>query len=139
MITKPWSFQTLQVALKEYSLPAVQRQGHELIAKTKTLHRSLDNISTGEGWVTYLRINELEKLLDESSNNNAELNKKLEKILERFDDVVQNPQYKSIADLRGFDVTRTALQQYIHTLQTDTAKQETQMTPTENIPGKASL
>ena len=79
VITQPWSFQTLLVALKEYSLPAVQRQGHVLNAKAQTLKKSLDNISTGAGWKAYLEISALEKLLGEASIDKAELNKKLEK------------------------------------------------------------
>jgi hypothetical protein len=129
VITQPWSFQTLLVALKEYSLPAVKRQGHVLNAKAQTLKRSLDNISTGAGWKAYLEINELDKLLGETSGDNAELTKKLEKILERFDDVSQNQQYKVVAELQGFDVTRTALQQYIHTLQMDTVKPDASAQP----------
>lgn len=139
VITKPWAFQTLLVALKEYSLPTVERQGHMLIAKAQTLKRSLDNISTGAGWIAYLEMNDLEKLLGEPSGDNVDLNKKLEKILERFDDVKENPQYKAIAELQGFDVTQTALQQYIHTLQTQTAKTDTSAQPDESGTGKASL
>lgn len=139
VITQPWGFQTLLVALKEYSLPIFQRQNHVLGAKTQTLKRSLDNISTGSGWKAFLEIEALEKLLGEPLNNNPEFNKKLEKILERFDEVNQNPQYKAVAELRGFDVTRTALQQYIHTLQTETAKQDSTTQPAESGSGKASL
>ena len=139
VITQPWSFQTLLVALKEYSLPVVQRQGHVLNAKAQTLKKSLDNTSTGAGWKAYLEINALDKLLGEATIDKAESTKKLEKILERFDDVSQNPQYKAIAELQGFDVTRTALQQYIHTLQTDTEKLDTATQPVESSSGKASL
>jgi len=138
VITKPWGFQTLLVSLKEYSLPAVQRQSHLLNAKTQTLKRSLDNISTGAGWKAYLEIDDLEKLLDKPANN-AEVIKKLEKILKRFDDVSQNPQYKTIAELQGFEVTQTALQLYIHTLQAETAKQDVSTQPAESGSGKASL
>ncbi len=139
VITKSWSFQTLQVALKEYSLTAELRQAHVLNAKAQTLKKSLDGISTGAGWKAYLEIDDLEKLLGQNSDNNPELNKKLEKILERFDDVIQNPQYKIIAELQGFDVTRSALQQYIHSLESETAKQDVSTQPLESGSGKASL
>ena len=33
IIAQPWSFQTLQVALKEFSLPSSQRQAHTLLGK----------------------------------------------------------------------------------------------------------
>lgn len=140
VITEPWSFKTLLVALKEYSLPATDRVAHELNAKTKTLHKSLDIITTGEGWITYLHLKDLEKLLEEPTSNNADRAKKLEKFLEKFDEVAQNPQYKTVADLRGFDVTKSALQQYINALQTDTTKKDVVLPPPPaNNPGEASL
>jgi hypothetical protein len=145
-ITKPWSFQTLLVGLKEYSLTAVQRQNHTLYAKAETLKRSLDNVSTGGDWKTYLEINELERLLGQSSINNAELNKNLEKILVRFDNVAQNSQYKAIADLQGFDVTRMGLQQYILALRAEPANGGALIPsppppppPVESSSGKVSL
>ncbi len=69
-----------------------------------------------------MKIDELETLLGQSPQNNAELNEKLEKILERFDDVAKNPDYKVVAELQGFDVTQAALQQYINTMQREMAK-----------------
>jgi hypothetical protein len=145
-ITKPWSFQTLLVGLKEYSLTAVQRQNHTLYAKAETLKRSLDNVSTGADWKIYLQINELEKLLAQPPIDNAELNKNLEKILVRFDNVAQNAQYKTVADLQGFDVTRTALQQYVLALRGESANGGALIPsppppppPAESSSGKVSL
>jgi hypothetical protein len=142
-ITKPWSFQTLLVGLKEYSLTAVQRQNHTLYAKAETLKRSLDNVSTGGDWKTYLQINELEKLLTQPPIYNAEMNKNLEKILVRFDNVAQNSQYKAIADLQGFDVTRTGLQQYTLALRSEPANGGALIPspppPAESSSGKVSL
>ncbi|MGD0383257.1 MAG: hypothetical protein ABSA77_07050 [Thermoguttaceae bacterium] len=144
-ITKPWSFQTLLVALQEYSLTAVQRQNHTLYAKAETLKRSLDNVSSGEDWKIYLQINELEKLLAQPPIYNAEMNKNLEKILVRFDNVAQNSQYKAVADLQGFDVTRTGLQQYIYALRAEPANGGALIPslppppPAESSSGKATL
>jgi hypothetical protein len=121
IITQPWSFQTLQVALKEYALPALERQAHTLYAKSLTLKRSLDNVSTGGGWKAYLKLDELEQLLSQSPQNSGEVYVKLEKILERFDEVQAKPEYKAVADLPGFAVSQAGLQQYINALRAETS------------------
>jgi len=139
VITKPWGFQALHVALKEYALPAAERQVHVLNARLQTLKRSLDDVSTGAGWKAYLEIDALEKIVSQQPNIDDTLIKKLEKILQHFDSVAGDSQYKVVAEVKGFASTRTALQKFINAVQAKAAKQNGSTEPTEGTTGEVSL
>ena len=61
-------------------------------------------------------IDRLDDLLRQPAEDKSQQSTELEKTLERFDDVATNPEYKIIADLPGFAVTRESLRHYISTL-----------------------
>jgi hypothetical protein len=118
-ITNSWGFKSLQVGLREYALPTKERQGHLLVASLQKLSESLGTVTTGEGWKKHLQVEELGKIAENPGPDDT-LNKRLEKILAKFDAVAQNSQYKVIAELEGFAAVQAGLQRYINALEADT-------------------
>jgi hypothetical protein len=98
-ITETWGFQSLQVALKEAARSSEERQPDVLKGQAEILAKSLERVSTGDGWRKHLEIDTLQKIADEKDAGSSD---DLKKIANRFDRVAQNPEYQAISQLPGF-------------------------------------
>ena len=85
-----------------------------LAAAAAALDGALDGVTTGAGWKKHLEVGELEKISGGAESAESSSSQRLETILAKFDAVAENPQYRVIAELDGFDATRGALQRYIN-------------------------
>jgi hypothetical protein len=98
-ITNTWGFQALQVALKEAARSPQEREPDVLKGQAEMLNKSLERLSTGDGWRKHLELDSLQKLADKK---NLESNDEIKRIEERFDQTAHNPDFQSIAKLPGF-------------------------------------
>jgi hypothetical protein len=98
-ITNTWGFQALQVALKEAARSPKEREPAVLRGQAEMLNKSLERLSTGDGWRKHLQLDELQKIAD---TKNLESNDEIKRIEERFDQTAHNPDYQAIAQLPGF-------------------------------------
>ncbi len=112
-ITNSNPYKVLLMALQEYGQPAVVRTGHHLTAIAKFLGQNLDAVSTGEGWKKYLQLDYLVKVGESGSALDKKSIEKLEKALAAFDTVRTTPDYKVVAEVKGFDAAQAALQRFI--------------------------
>jgi hypothetical protein len=98
-VTNTWGFQALHVALKEANQSPDERGPAVLKGQAEVLSKSLDNLSTGEGWRKHLDIDAIEKLADKKK---LESNDEIKGIAEKFEHVSRNHEYQAIAQLPGF-------------------------------------
>jgi hypothetical protein len=99
VITSSWGFQTLQAALKEAARPSDEREPGVLKGQAEILDKSLERVSTGDGWKKHLEIDALQKLADRKDAGSSD---EIQKIAARYDRVAQNPEYQAISQLPGF-------------------------------------
>ena len=71
-----------------------------LKGQAEVLDKSLERLSTGEGWRKHLELDSLAKLADEK---NLQSNEEVQRIEDRFNQVMRNPEYQAIAQLPGFN------------------------------------
>jgi len=110
-------FQTLRRGLREYLLPATERQAHVLSASLPVLISTLDRQRTGAGWKAFLKLDDLERLLDsENEWQPAELDRLVE-ILGQFEKIRLDPKYAAVARMPGFKATYEALKALVETLE----------------------
>jgi hypothetical protein len=107
-IAETWGFKALQTALKEASRPTEERAVGVLKGQTEILNKSLERVSTGDSWRKHLEIDSLQQLV---TDKNIAANENVDKIAEKFDRVVKNPEYQSIVQLPGFQGVYSSLHQ----------------------------
>jgi len=110
-------FQTLRRGLYEYTLPPTERQAHVLSARLPVLIAALERLRGGAAWKEFLRLEELDQLLDSDDELQSEDVDKLAEILQRFEKIRQDPQYAVVARTRGFEVTYEALKALVESLE----------------------
>lgn len=120
-IAELYSFQTLRLGLHEYTLPARERQVHVLSASVPTLIRALRGPSLGPTWISYLHLETLAELVGDDSDLKPADADLLTVILGRFESVRENPDYRVITEMPGFETTRDALSEYILAVEKDIA------------------
>ena len=98
-VTSTWGFQALHAALKEAARSPDEREIGVLKGQAEVLDKSLERISTGEGWRKHLELESLTKLADQKSLRS---NEETQRIEDRFDQVMRNPEYQAIVQLPGF-------------------------------------
>lgn len=99
-VTNTWGFKALQVALQEASRPPEERAAGVLRGQTEMLNKALDRVSTGESWRRHLEIGSLQNIANEKDPGRDQ---NLDKIVQKFDQVAQNPEYQAIVQLPGFE------------------------------------
>ncbi len=105
-----WGFQMLRNGLREYAAAPVERGQRQLDVHGETLQRSLGQLPTGAGWKTHLQLDELSRLANSKETLGPADRDKALAVAERFEQVAKNPNYRSIAQLDGFETSRQALQ-----------------------------
>jgi len=118
-IARLWGFQTVQLALREMSKPAWERQRRQLAEASGELDQQLESLRTGEGWKKHLALpTEIfetshwsDKGEPEVSDSDAE---QLRVVLARFDKVSRSEQYSQIARLPAFRATHEILEVYMN-------------------------
>ena len=116
-ITAVRGFQTLRLGLREYTLPPTDRQTHVLSARLPILTGALDRLRGGAAWKEFLKLEELEQLLESVDELQSEDRDKLVEILQRFEKIRRDPQYAVVARTRGFEVTHEALKALVESLE----------------------
>jgi hypothetical protein len=106
-----WGFQSARNGLGQYAAAPVERSQRRLDAHAATLQRSLGKLPTGAGWQKYLQLDEASRLAKTKETLGPPDRAEALEVAERFQQVAQNPSYRSIAQLEGFDTMRQALQQ----------------------------
>lgn len=106
-ITDSWGFKALRTALQEATKPESDRVAGILKGQADMLQKSLERVSTGNSWVSYLDINGVKKLAEEKDPSKSDEAKKLS---DKFDRVARNSEYQSIAQLPGFQGIQSTLQ-----------------------------
>ena len=110
-------FQTLRLGLREYTLPPTERQTHVLSGSLPILNSALDRQRTGTSWKAFLKLDELEPLLDSEHEWRPEELGRLAEILGRFERVRGDSQYAAIARAPGSETTYQALKALVGTLE----------------------
>jgi hypothetical protein len=98
-VTSIWGFRALHAALKEAARSPEEREPGVLKAQAEALDKSLERISTGEGWRKHLELDSLTKMADKKNLRSSEDAQRIEG---RFDEVMRNPEYQAIVRLPGF-------------------------------------
>jgi hypothetical protein len=102
-------FQTLQVGLREYTLPPQKRQQHVVAANLRDLVHSLDQFSKGASWKQFLELDQLERLATSDARLEPTDFARMAQILSRFEAARQDADFRVIAERPGFDATYAAL------------------------------
>lgn len=132
-ITSSNSFRTSHAALRELAMPDDVRLVRQLSLSARELNRSLAHFNTGARWQSYLalpdrivaaidkppRTGQPQQPLDTSD---------LAPILEKFEQVSRNPQYREISALPAFQMTHERLSILMN------PRTEPQVAPTPNQP-----
>jgi hypothetical protein len=105
-VTDTWGFKALHAALEEASRPAEERIATVLQTQTEVLNKSLEQVSTGDGWRKHLEIDELQKL---AQQKNISSDDQVEKIATKFERIARNPEYEAIVQLPGFQEVYSSL------------------------------
>jgi hypothetical protein len=128
MITGSWGFQALQVALKEAARSSEEREPGVLKGQAEILAKSLERVSTGDGWRKHLEIDSLQKLADQKDAGSSD---EFQKIAARYDRVAQNPEYQAISQLPGFGGVYGTLHKMMDGQQTPTTANRAPNPPEE--------
>jgi hypothetical protein len=108
------SFQALHAALVEFSAPPEERLRHQLSVAATDLHHSLEGLRTGSDWQKYLAFPEgIVASKDDEPTEAAPNPEELAKVLQRFDTVSQEDQYRFLARLPAFRPTHDRLAAYV--------------------------
>jgi hypothetical protein len=116
-ITRTASARTLHAVLRELATPPDQRLVRQLSLNARTLNRSLSNLNTGVTWQRYLALPDGVIAAADRPPGGAELRadrKELSKILERYDSISANPEYRVIASLPEFEATHQRLSEVVN-------------------------
>jgi hypothetical protein len=136
-ITRADSFHAAHVALRELATPADERLVRQLSSSARNLNRSLAGISTGAKWQRYLALpDEIIAAADKPPGATQPDRRfdadELARILERYDRVSRNPEYRGIAALPPFQVTHERLIALLN--HGDEAQDESSPVPTGTLP-----
>jgi hypothetical protein len=99
MIGDLWGFKALHLAMQEVVKSGDQRMPGVLKGQAEILSKSLAGIPNGEGWIKYLDLQTLEKL---NADEIIKSNEQLPKIAAKFDSAANNPGFKIVTQLPGF-------------------------------------
>jgi hypothetical protein len=117
-VTEAAGFRDLYGALAELSVTPHQRKLAQLVAASEQLKRDLTRINAPANWLTYLHL-PVPSLDHEPSDvpeppvTTGESVAGLEATLRRYDQTAEDPQYRVIAGLTGFQSTRSRLREYL--------------------------
>jgi hypothetical protein len=129
------SFQMLRAALREYSTPAEPRARGQLAVAAHDLSRSLKRFETGPAWQQYLLLAPgmvLAKEKLEAGDSEQSIGE-LTRAAEIYDSVRDDGQYRIIAELPAFSMTRNFLAAYLQQLQASPSSSP-QPAPREELP-----
>lgn len=112
-ITELTGFRTTHAALAEYLKPPLERQRNLVSVRAEDLGEALDELSGDERWSRYLEVDRLGRTSDAEPNV-----ERLQAILEKYERVSRDRRYRAIAQLRSFEATRRALNEYVAMLRT---------------------
>ncbi len=112
-LQKLWGFKVIDVILGEYSLDPIKRERQNVLAGLGMLQTSLTNSSTGAGWITYLKLDQVSRIASAKGEINQADQGTLREIAKRFDKVNTSSQYDAIRRLSGFNETNTSIQQLV--------------------------
>jgi hypothetical protein len=113
------SFQMLQAALREYTIPAEQRLRRQLIDSARDLQNSLTRFATGATWQSYLALPPEFTAAATAGNprRNQTTPNDLAELVGRFEMVSHNDAYRMIAALPAFHWAQESLVGYSNWLQ----------------------
>jgi hypothetical protein len=131
-ITRTASFRASHAALQELALPTDERLVRQLSHSGRALHQSLGNFSTGATWQRFLALpDEIVAAADRPPSMEPRDwqfdTEQLETILEHYDRVTRNREYRPIADLPAFQATHERLATLV-------SQQATANAPPEPLP-----
>lgn len=118
-LTRMDGFRRSRVALRELATPVDERLVRQLSLSARNLHRSLAGLSTGTKWQRYLTLpDDIMAAADRPpaiAKERPGINRDaLAGVLERFELVSRNPEYRGIAALPAFQVTHERLTALLH-------------------------
>lgn len=113
-LTRMGSARTLHAALRELATPPDRRLVRQLSLSARIMNRSLDAIKTGVTWQRYLALPDGIIAAVDRPPGDAEPrpefdSEELGQILERYDNVSTNEEYRAIASLPEFQATHERL------------------------------
>lgn len=127
-VTRLAGFTTVHAALAELLLPPQERQRGQLAMAAVRLDESLARIQNGEHWSAYLRLPS-QVFAPVVIGQNERLAEELASVLDRFDSVQRQPQYRTIVNLSAFQITHRRLASYIDLLDGESNTQIEELPP----------
>lgn len=138
-LTRTDQFRAAHAALRELAIPRKERLVRQLSLSARALHHSLGQFNTGSTWQRYLGLPD-SILAAADRPAGAERSGKSEKvdaeelapILDHYDRVTENPEYRRIAALAAFQVTHERLTALVNPQTEPSARVEALPSPQAN-------
>ena len=113
-IPELWGFQAVRAALGEYAMSPVDKSKRELRSTSDSLIRSIEGMSNADSWKGFLQTDDIRKLARAETDPTEDEEILLGKIVGQFHKVAENPDYRSVATMKGFKETSSILEKLSH-------------------------